>query len=179
MRGVCESYWEGLVDLAEGRENAGAAEHLGGCAACQGRVAMLQRMFHALAHPPASAPESWVESAISLFPSSRSLRARLISTNFSLAGVRGRVAGDFHALFDIEGNEVRVFYRSTPAGWQVLGQAFPDVLLRRPSGQEIPLDTDHRFEFTGRDLPDLSMIALWERANYELSFPGEAMVHEP
>jgi hypothetical protein len=122
MKRECRPFWEGLIDLAEGRDNAAAAGHVAGCADCAVRLAEMQRVVAAAQGTWFTAPADAVERAKALMPMRPRRRAVLVGA--TLAGGFARSSTeDFQITLDLGGPKMRVMVAREAAGWSLVGQA--------------------------------------------------------
>lgn len=153
MRKRCSSFEEALVDLAEGRERSDAAEHVAECADCAAKLKQLKQILQVAQLARRNAPSSAIHLAKSLFPSVRTVRAKLIRSSLALGGARA-TEDSFQAIFGAEEVEVRVSYsRVGTDAWEVRGMVGPTLEVSREA-QEVFRDPEGGFSFNAKSLAE-------------------------
>lgn len=152
MKQICEGVWLELVELAEGKPNAAAVDHVGSCAGCQRKLTELQRVFAVAEQKHYAAPADVVNRAKSIFvPQVR--RFGLLSSSLQLIGARG-AAEDFQAVYGLDSHEIRVMYSKVDAGWEVISRV-PENTWKVSNGpNDVRREDDGHFFFLVRNLEE-------------------------
>jgi len=99
------------------------------------------------------APADLVQLAKQIMPArNRSVWATLVRTNLSLQGVRAKDPSDIQALFEADGEKIRVQYRSLPKGWELMGNVSAPTNEGEQAGKKFAVDKSGNFHIKVADL---------------------------
>lgn len=167
MKRPCSKMFEALVDLAEGRENPGAAAHVATCEACSAALAELKRGLGHLKFGFHDAPAAVIQSAKSIFPQPIRQAARLLGTTLAGAGARGAQATQ--TAYEFEGGTARVMYEPQPEGWSVMARVEGEGWSAFP----VEMDAQGRIEFAVGELSDAQIRLVREGVEVVIDPPSE------
>ena len=156
MKSRCEEYWDGIVELSEGRSHAAAQNHVESCRACAAKLAEL-RMILGAVRPQFDAPSELIDSVKGLVSSGERRRLTLVSSTLSLSGARGPT-GDFQVLVGSGDTQLRVMYSPVGDTWQVVGRAPNSEYSLRACEGRVEVDADGRFIFRAPTLADTGFV---------------------
>src|SRR4051812_18744628 len=120
MKNRCADFWDGIVDLAEGRENAAASAHVEGCADCRMKLEELREIFAVGDLKFYSAPKAVIDAAKGLMQPQRRV-AGVFRSTLAFSGAR-TVAEDFQLVVGEGDTQTRLMFVHTGSGWEVLGR---------------------------------------------------------
>jgi hypothetical protein len=167
MKRACKQIWEGLVDLAEGRESPEAKAHLATCSDCTLELDRLQRLVGAARHPTYQAPTDVKEMAARIMP--RRQRRTAVLAHRTLAATAARSGGaDAQMTFEVDGHSIRVMVTEEPSGWLVLGQGPSGDWQISSTGADAQRDEGGRFEI---ERADLNEPILLRGPEYDIEIP--------
>lgn len=170
MKKACEPYLEGVADLASGRENPAAQQHVEGCADCARQLSQLSLAVQSLAVSESDAPADLVHNAVSLMPKKQPLFARLTASTLQAAGVRAiQSAEAFQLRYEAGGVDVRLMYARDKDGWDIIGRVSESGWeILGPQGP-VDLKSDRSFQFR---------VTRLEESEFEM-IRGDTMIQIP
>lgn len=168
MKNACSQMLPGLVDLAEGRENRGAADHVATCTACSTALVDLSRGLHSFKMGFHDAPAEAIESAKLIFPHPIRHTARLLGTTLAGAGARG--ANATQTSYEFEGGTARVLYEPLAEGWSVMARIEGEGWSAFP----VEMDSQGRLEFAVAELSDAQIRLVRAGVEVLIDPPSEA-----
>ena len=177
MSKFCRSVSIGLVDLAEGRGNVEAYEHLAGCTSCQAKLLELQKMLLSMSIPQYSAPKSSIASAKALM-APRAVRMSLQRSSLTLAGAR-RSSDDFQAVYEFDRVSLRVMYLKVDRGWSVIARIPEGNWSVSHSGKQVEVDSDGRYQFSVKSLSASGFVIFNSSTRLEVPSGSEAISGHP
>ncbi len=172
MKRDCTPFWQGIVELAEGRDNPGAKAHVESCGECQALLQQVKRMLEAAAIPTLKAPVDLVTAAKAFMPGPQPLR--VLRTSLQLAGARW-MNQDFQVVYEAREFELRVSYTKTEGGWEVVGKVPSDEWSVNKKRRSIPIQADGRFFFTVKSLEQSGFVLMTSNEAFTVPSGSEAM----
>lgn len=158
MKHECKQIWDGLVDLAEGRENPQAQAHLSTCSDCTAEFQQLQRILTATQIPTFKAPQHAIEMAMRLMPKRSRQRAVLLGQTFAASAARSG-GKDAQLTFDVDGTAIRVMVSEEPSGWSVIGQVPSSDWAVSVGSADVRQDEEGRFQMLLGSLDELIVLS--------------------
>lgn len=154
MKKDCEKMWPKIVEYFHGANDPAAEGHLKSCEDCTLQLSQLEQMVGCFKSPVYNAPASLISAAKNIMQPMRktSIFATLVRSNLGLAGVRSAATKDIQAVFDVEGEKIRVQYRALPQGWEILGHVPEGATEGRAGKKSFRIDEKGRFTLTVKDL---------------------------
>jgi hypothetical protein len=146
MKDRCADYWEAIVNLAEGRQDSTAREHLESCSECAEKLRQLQQIMALGDLRYFDAPAHLIQEAVDLMPVRERKVATLLRSTTAWSGAR-TVAEDFQIVVGGPAMQVRLMYSRSGDSWEVLGQAPSSEWLVRIGDEQLEVDGEGRFSF--------------------------------
>ena len=153
MKERCSDFSEGIVSLAEGRDDASASLHIETCAACARKLEQLRRIVSVRETPFFAAPEEVIRQAKALLPPSQVGRARALRSTLAWSGSRA-APQDFQVVVSAGSQEMRVMYTRSEQGWTVLARTPASDWSGIREGRRLESDSAGRFSFHCGDLSE-------------------------
>lgn len=146
MKDRCANHWEGIVNLAEGRESETARLHVQNCRECAAKLEQLRAMMSAAEVRYFNAPASAIASVKGLMqPAERRVFGLLRSTT-AWSGAR-TAAQDFQIVAGEGGTQVRLMFSKVDEGWEVMGRTPAGEWNVEANGDILETSDDGRFSF--------------------------------
>lgn len=165
MKDRCNDFWEGIVDLAEGREAPAALTHLQQCQDCSRKFAQLQSLMEVGKGRFFDAPSDLIESVKGLMPRPERRLLRLLHTTTAWTGARA-AAEDFQIIAGDGEDQVRLMYSRTPKGWEVMGRAPSAEWAVVGLASQPEMASDGRFSFKVADLSKTGFFLIGPNAEW-------------
>jgi hypothetical protein len=146
----CSQFLEGITELALGRDEQKASEHVTQCAECAKALVELKMLVAGFRQGSSDAPSDVVRRACEI-PLQGSRSIRLVRTSLKAAGARGRQVESFQAVFESEGIQVRAMYTRLGNAWNVMAVVAPPVEQIEVGGKTVSANGG-QFEFEATDL---------------------------
>jgi hypothetical protein len=157
MRDRCANYWEQIVNLAEGKQEQAAREHVDSCPECARKLEQLQAAMRVGDMRFYDAPASLIANVKGLMPAPERKVVSLLRSTTAWSGARA-VADDFQIVVGDEDTQVRLMYSRSGSNWEVMGRAPSSNWTAAAGGQELVVEEDGRFSFVAAKLSDTDLI---------------------
>ena len=154
--------------LVEGREDAGAREHIARCVACAKRFAQLKRIFDASRAGYWTAPLELGLRARAMMASKPRLVARLLGSGLVNSGARRADVRDFALHVGVDGFSIRLHYAPIREGWEVLGRAPTSDWTVAYQGGALPCGSSGRFRLLAPDLGGTAFVLRKDEVEIEI-----------
>jgi hypothetical protein len=178
MRDRCADYWEGIVDIAEGRQSEPARLHLQSCGDCSEKLEQLHVMMAAGDLRYFDAPTNLIASVKGLMPQPERRVFSLLRSTTAWTGAR-TAAHDFQLVAGDGDTQVRLMFSKVDDGWEVMGRIPAGSWSVEADGQTVDLSDEGRFSFLapGLDATGFTLIG----SDTELVVPSaeELLSNEP
>jgi hypothetical protein len=167
----CSEVWEGIVALAEGRQDAEASQHIQGCATCEAKLAQLREIFALGDLKFFDAPKSLIGDVKAMMQPAPRRVLSLIRSSLGLAGARNAaVAGDFQVVVGDGELQVRLMFTRIGSEWEVLGKLSDTGWTLTRDGNGIEVGEQGRFSFRSDSLAQTSFTL--ERRGVSMTVPS-------
>src|ERR1041385_6023275 len=113
----CQDFWEGVVGLAEGREDPAARAHLDSCPACDKKLAQLRQILRLGGMRYYDAPGDLISSVKGMMPAPERRVAPLIRSTLAWSGAR-TVAEEFQLIVGVGDEQLRLMFVRSGSGWE-------------------------------------------------------------
>jgi hypothetical protein len=155
MKERCNDLWQGVIALAEGREDEAASRHIEGCPACTRKLDELKQMFALGDLRFFEPPASLVADVKAMMPAQPRRVASLLRSTLAWTGARV-VAEDFQIVVGDEGAQTRLMYSRIGSDWQIMGK-LPSAGWSVEK-QGVTLEDGGRFSFTVPSLAETGFV---------------------
>lgn len=152
MKDSCASYWEEIVEIAEGADRPAARAHIQSCRDCAEKLALMEKFSASANLGFFDAPAKDLLQAKNLMPEPQRRTATLLRSTLVFSGAR-TVSEDFQLVVGIDRANLRLMYVRDGQGWRVLGK-LPSESVSISSPADAQVEEDGRFSFYVSDLAE-------------------------
>ena len=165
----CSTFIEGITELAFGRNDQVASEHVATCAACAAMLRDLRRVADTFSAGSYNAPAEVVRAAAAIQLPAALPTLGLVRTSLGAVGARRTKADSFQCVFEGEGLRVRTMYSRSGNKWHVMITSVPPVEAVEVRCKRLAV-ADGRYEFEATSL---------DGTGYKLIKEGRAIAVPP
>lgn len=152
MKRNCSEYWERIVQLAEGTDDADARAHLESCEECRTKFGQLQEILAVRGARFFDAPSRLVADVKAAIPRRERRVATLLQSTLAWSGARA-ITEDFQVVVGQAENRTRLMYSRSEDRWEVLGRMPSSNWVALRDGQRLS-SGDGTFSFQAATLSD-------------------------
>jgi len=156
MKDRCANYWDGIVNLAEGKVNESAQRHVETCAECSTKLEQLKTMMSVGDLRYYDAPPGLITRVKDMLPAPARRSANLLRSSIAWSGARA-VAEDFQVVVGEGSTQIRMMYSRSGEGWEVMGRAPASYWSVRVNETDLPIEEDGRFSFHAAKLSETGL----------------------
>lgn len=149
----CSKFIEGITELAFGRNDQDASQHVAVCSDCASMLGDLRRIAAGFALGHTDAPHEVVRRAADIALPNKVPTLGLLRTSLNAAGARRRAADTFQSVFEGNGVHVRTMYTRSGSKWHVMATVAPPVEAVEVVGKLVK-PVGGKFEFEAKSLED-------------------------
>lgn len=155
----CSEFIEGISELAFGKNDQRASDHVAICSDCAAMLLDLRRIAAGFGLGNSNAPTDAIRRASEIPLPNQIPRLRLLRTSLAEAGARRKTAESFQSVFEGEGLQVRTMYTKSAKKWHVMAMVTPPVDALEVGGKRLnPVDGKFEFEVNNLDATGFSLI---------------------